>query len=234
MRRSPSRAATRSHVARPSGPETYPLVELDARQERLSRNGLPAGPNAPLGLARRGDPTCRRGRPRRPPRCVPGVHAVRGRRPIPPPDRARRPGGTGARPHRRDPRRDRPAGDRLAERPRARELGLVSDRSAPDPDRAPGVVLTGRAHRPSGCVRPRPGGRLLLGGRPADSGALRVPAIGTVLVVLCAGLAVTDAARGYGDTFRAVTHSLAVLGIISAWLLEAQTHRRAHDLPLAA
>jgi predicted anti-sigma-YlaC factor YlaD len=58
--------------------------------------------------------------------------------------------------------------------------------------------------------------------------------IATVLVVLCAGLAVTDAARGYGETFRAVAHSLAVLGIISAWLLEAQTHRRAQNLPLAA
>ena len=51
---------------------------------------------------------------------------------------------------------------------------------------------------------------------------------------LCAGLAVTDAARGYGETLRAVTHSLAVLGIIGAWLLEAQTHRRTPDLPLAA
>jgi len=69
--------------------------------------------------------------------------------------------------------------------------------------------------------------------RPARALSGFLP-IGTVLVLLCAALAVTDAARGYGETFRAVTHSLAVLGIISAWLLEAQTYRRAHDLPLAA
>ena len=76
-------------------------------------------------------------------------------------------------------------------------------------------------------------GFLWAAARPARNLSGFLP-IGTVLVLLCAGLAVTDAARGYGETFRAVTHSLAVLGIITAWLLEAQTHRRSPDLPLAA
>jgi predicted anti-sigma-YlaC factor YlaD len=69
--------------------------------------------------------------------------------------------------------------------------------------------------------------------RPARALSGFLP-IGTVLVVLCAGLSLTDAARGYGETFRVVTHSLAVLGIIGAWLLEAQTHRRTPEVPLAA
>jgi hypothetical protein len=58
--------------------------------------------------------------------------------------------------------------------------------------------------------------------------------IGSVLVLLCAVLAVSDAMRGYGESLRAVTHSIAVLGMILAWLLEAQTHRRSDDLPLVA
>jgi predicted anti-sigma-YlaC factor YlaD len=55
--------------------------------------------------------------------------------------------------------------------------------------------------------------------------------IGTALVLLCLGLAFADAARGDGESVRAVTHSLAVLGMIGAWLLEAQTHRRAPAAP---
>jgi predicted anti-sigma-YlaC factor YlaD len=50
--------------------------------------------------------------------------------------------------------------------------------------------------------------------------------IGTTLVVFCVGLSLSDAIRGYGDTAGAVTHSIAVLGMIGAWLLEAQAHRR--------
>jgi predicted anti-sigma-YlaC factor YlaD len=57
--------------------------------------------------------------------------------------------------------------------------------------------------------------------------------IGTALVVFCAGLSLSDAVSGNGETARAVTHSIAVLGMIGAWLLEAQTHRRA-NAPLAA
>ncbi len=55
--------------------------------------------------------------------------------------------------------------------------------------------------------------------------------IGTALVLLCLGLAFADAARGDGETVRAVTHSLAVLGMIGAWLLEAQAHHRAAPAP---
>jgi predicted anti-sigma-YlaC factor YlaD len=58
--------------------------------------------------------------------------------------------------------------------------------------------------------------------------------IGTALVVLCLGLTFADAARGDGESARAVTHSLAVLGMIVAWLLEARIHHRPNDVPLAA
>jgi predicted anti-sigma-YlaC factor YlaD len=69
--------------------------------------------------------------------------------------------------------------------------------------------------------------------RPARALSGFLP-IGTVLVLLCAVLAVSDAVRGYGESLRAVTHSIAVLGMILAWLLEAQTHRRSDDVPLVA
>jgi predicted anti-sigma-YlaC factor YlaD len=63
--------------------------------------------------------------------------------------------------------------------------------------------------------------------------------IGTALVLLCVGLSVTDAAQGTGTSARVVTHTIAVLGMIVAWTLEAQLHHvpqgpAANDTSLAA
>jgi predicted anti-sigma-YlaC factor YlaD len=69
--------------------------------------------------------------------------------------------------------------------------------------------------------------------RPARALSGFLP-IGTVLVALCAVLALSDALRGYGEQLRALTHSIAVLGMIGAWLLEARMHRRTNELPIAA
>jgi predicted anti-sigma-YlaC factor YlaD len=60
--------------------------------------------------------------------------------------------------------------------------------------------------------------------RPARALSGFLP-VGTVLVVVCAGLALADTVRGHGETLRIATHSLAVLGLTAAWLLEAQSHR---------
>jgi predicted anti-sigma-YlaC factor YlaD len=49
--------------------------------------------------------------------------------------------------------------------------------------------------------------------------------IGTALVLLCVGLTFSDALNGSAESVRVVTHSVAVLGIIAAWLLEVQLHR---------
>ncbi len=77
-------------------------------------------------------------------------------------------------------------------------------------------------------------GFLWVAARPARALSGFLP-IGTALVVLCAGLSLADAARGYGEAAWPVTHSVAALGMIAAWLLEAQAHRRAEDpSPLAA
>ncbi len=73
-------------------------------------------------------------------------------------------------------------------------------------------------------------GFLWVAARPARALSGFLP-IGTALVLLCLGLAFADAARGDGETMRAVTHSLAVLGMIGAWLLEAQLHHRAAPTP---
>jgi predicted anti-sigma-YlaC factor YlaD len=73
-------------------------------------------------------------------------------------------------------------------------------------------------------------GFLWVAARPARALSGFLP-IGTALVLLCLGLAFADAARGDGETMRAVTHSLAVLGMIGAWLLEAQVHHRAAPAP---
>jgi predicted anti-sigma-YlaC factor YlaD len=75
-------------------------------------------------------------------------------------------------------------------------------------------------------------GFLWVAARPTRALAGFLP-IGTALVVFCVGLSISDALRGDGETTRAVTHSIAVLGMIGAWLLEAQTHRRT-NAPLAA
>jgi predicted anti-sigma-YlaC factor YlaD len=69
--------------------------------------------------------------------------------------------------------------------------------------------------------------------RPARALSGFLP-IGTVLVLLCAGLALADALRGYGEPLRAVTHSIAVLGMIAAWLLEARAHRAPTTTVIAA
>jgi hypothetical protein len=50
---------------------------------------------------------------------------------------------------------------------------------------------------------------------------------------------VADAAHGSGDSARVVTHTIAVLGMIVAWTLEAQLHHlpegpAASDTSLAA
>ena len=55
-----------------------------------------------------------------------------------------------------------------------------------------------------------------------------------MLVVLCAVLALSDALRGYGEPLRAVTHSIAVLGMIGAWFLEARVHRAPAERTFAA
>ena len=73
-------------------------------------------------------------------------------------------------------------------------------------------------------------GFLWVAARPAQALSGFLP-IGTALVLLCLGLAFADAARGDGATVRAVTHSLAVLGMIGAWILEAQAHHRAAPAP---
>jgi predicted anti-sigma-YlaC factor YlaD len=63
--------------------------------------------------------------------------------------------------------------------------------------------------------------------------------IGTALVLLCVGLSLADAAQGDGESARVVTHSIAVVGMIVAWTLEAQLHHlpegpAAKDTSLAA
>ena len=72
-------------------------------------------------------------------------------------------------------------------------------------------------------------GLLWVAARPARALSGFLP-IGTVLVMLCAVLALADAVRGDGEPLRAVTHSVAVLGMIGAWLLEAQTHQRPDEM----
>jgi len=76
-------------------------------------------------------------------------------------------------------------------------------------------------------------GFLWVAARPTQSLAGFLP-IGTALVLLCLGLAVLDATHGDGQSVWVVTHSFAVLGMIVAWALEAQTHRRHGDAFLAA
>jgi predicted anti-sigma-YlaC factor YlaD len=73
-------------------------------------------------------------------------------------------------------------------------------------------------------------GFLFVAARPARVLSGFLP-IGTVLVATCVTVALMDAAEGQTETLRTVTHSIAVLGLGAAWLLEARAH---HDDALAA
>ncbi|MGQ0823700.1 MAG: zf-HC2 domain-containing protein [Actinomycetota bacterium] len=67
-------------------------------------------------------------------------------------------------------------------------------------------------------------GFLWVAARPARALSGFLP-IGSVLVVTCVTLALLDAAEGDSETLRTITHSIAVLGMGAAWLLEARAYR---------